>query len=891
MDLRAAVTSLLRSVTDDGLGQIALGEDELVQRWGWGGPWYVKVLRAKPLEGLQFAFGPDPFIQGDGRLPWIALVGAQAPDDAGGLMLVCEGRLPGLGDTRMVVVDTVDGRHLEVIHPRDGAPRLVGDVNLRALGSTLRRMLGLPAYPARASIIEIATRALLHRAATVQQGSRSWLIEHDPLVAVARDFGAEPQETGNSDWLAEATLQRLSSGEPRARLACVLAEIIADVGLDGALWMGPDLAIDAIDALLPENEPALELANLLTESRDVLAARLRFQARGSSDEDAVTPSGLSDRGGSGDSGWPYNIETIRLETGPVGDALRSPDRRGARLAANILAEIDQGEGWVSGGDDHWIWYPTRLGVELRSATDAQGHEFLTVDTRVVVLPRGAPEPQELLNELNVHAAGWWWWFDDRTDTVFCSMRCRADPAAWSWPHILLGILPLYATAADAMADRVAEVTGGDVAVALHPERGLRPDVDGFVVAARMGPRDPSASLDVWISTLDYARLDTALSILSGEGTSVGCPLFAEVTEQTGQPRIVLRRHWHPELGWGWQMVCLSGVLGRGGAVSDEIHRVCSLMNRRQHDEPAGDNRFGSWVHIPGLGLTHHTFIPAGEIEKLACSALATFGNVAALMIDVERSKRDLDDLIATARPSLDGPLTMYNISPETLTNNLPVVNMTTGPKGWPYFDQRVQKRVQSGWTAEGDASGAEDGGDLWLVPRHAPICGFGNFNPMGPTVGSLEAAVRVAPDGTESWVLYYVQRHPVSPSVRYLGHAEDLDSFGPLIIRALNGRDPEVAVFGSGPEWLDIWMHEDAVLEGVRQFARASPEADWSARAALLRRSSNPWDRLSDSNAPDDRDAEDEGDQIEAWLAAITNLDVVASHQLFLRSAWEPARA
>jgi hypothetical protein len=587
----------------------------------------------------------------------------------------------------------------------------------------------------------------------------------------------------------------------------------------------------------------------------------------------------------------YNIETRRLVHGPVGEALASASRPAEQLVSNILESLDRGEGWIVVEEAGGSWYPGRLGVDFRIKGSPDDSKFLHVDTEVVEVPDESKALHSLLNDLNVHAAGWWWWFDRSSGTVICSISAVVDPKAWWWPQILHGVLPLYATATESMADRLVEITHGVVKLKEHPERGHRTEVDGFILGTRLGARDMSASLDLWLSTLDYSRLHDALVILSDyQAVSIDSPLHVQVLDSTEEPRIILRKHWHPELGWGWQLASVSGINTSENGGHDDLHLLASLMNARQHADGTGRDRFGGWVTLPDLGLTHLTFIPAVEIDRVISVAEETLGHVAALMVDFDTRRYDLANMEATAQPSIEGPLTMFETKDE-VEIEMPMVNIKLGPIGWPYLDQRVQHRFLDGWRAEDEREPGDEDADTWLLPRHLLICSFGIFNPMGPTVSSLEAAMVTFRDRDPYWSLFHVLRHPMSPRVTHLGSTNTLDDLDGLITESLAVTE-DVCVLGTGPHWLDIFGHFDAVIEGARRFASMTTETDWQLQAmSLMVHSSDPWARISEPVTGDEFEWPSGLDPIEGWLQAITNPDVVAGHRLYLRSAWEGARA
>ena len=166
---------------------------------------------------------------------------------------------------------------------------------------------------------------------------------------------------------------------------------------------------------------------------------------------------------------------------------------------------------------------------------------------------------------------------------------------------------------------------------------------------------------------------------------------------------------------------------------------------------------------------------------------------------------------------------MFNLTEEMADTELSMAHLKVGAVGWPYFEQRVQQRFQEGWRGGGVREG-EDEAELWLLPRHFPICSFGIFNPVGPTVSSLELSYVVPKEGDATWYLYLVLRHPFSPQITYLGAAPTREDIDRLIIEALSETDPATGVFGSSPDWLDIFSHKEAVVEGARNSLCAHPK-------------------------------------------------------------------
>lgn len=322
------------------------------------------------------------------------------------------------------------------------------------------------------------------------------------------------------------------------------------------------------------------------------------------------------------------------------------------------------------------------------------------------------------------------------------------------------------------------------------------------------------------------------------------------------------------------------------AGAGSLRELAARLNAAQAEPARPGNRFGGWTYAGELGLAHLTFVPAFVLDSIIAGAGPTIGDVAALMLDVHLRLSDLD--VADAAPLPDD--VEHRPTADGLLDELGQVGWKSGPIGWSYVDPNgrppslSEEASQAMWTDLVPAA-------LWTVPRHLPLCSFGIFNPMGPTVGSLEVALVPSASGALTFALYCLMRHPHLPEAHCLGHAETGGELAALITDML--ADPEGRVLGSGPEWLDVFAEADAVLAGVRRFASAREEVDWRAIADdLVQHALNPWARVSAHDAPRRPSPwPADADSIDCWIEAITDDGVIAGHQLFLRSAWEGARA
>jgi len=569
------------------------------------------------------------------------------------------------------------------------------------------------------------------------------------------------------------------------------------------------------------------------------------------------------------------------------EALQAGEHRNEKFAEMLVNDLDAGEGWTDHHDDAWWWYPGTLAVQVRYSLDGNRDGGVDVNIRVV---RGAELTIDLaqwLNDSNAHALGWWWWFEQDTGDVYCSMRTTTDAQTWWWPMITTLALPHAVTVAESMARIIADAGNGQVALESHPSRGPRAEVDGWILGTQLGPRDMAASLDPWLAPNELSRLALYLEALgSGQSGEVREPLTVVVSSSDGEPRVTLRRHWHASWGWGWQLALLTGIKTTGTAPTSDGKALALFLNQEQALTHQVKNQFGGWIYDQDAGVLHLTFLPGLIVDQLISAAGPTIGDVAALMMELPTKAAML---YALPVEQLSPSLSLQPVD-EGIGELLRTLTFRVGPIGWSY-ELGAYPEITETSNDVGVAWSAEQPDGAWNIPKHLPVCSFGIFNPMGPTVSSLEIGMRGTRSGIE-FSLFYVMRHPHSPEIRLIGTSNDLDDIDTLIFNCLADHDPETSVLGSGPEWIEIFAHPDSVLAGLRAFAAADEEADWRATADdLVNYALAPWGRVSAREPSTDSTFDAGADPIDCWLSAVTDYVVLVGQKLFMRSAWEGALA
>jgi hypothetical protein len=317
----------------------------------------------------------------------------------------------------------------------------------------------------------------------------------------------------------------------------------------------------------------------------------------------------------------YILRTNRPVDSTVGKALNSTDPWTAML--NVLRDnLDQGEGWAwnEDGGIRWLVGRTLLTVDLVN-------DRLVADIRVARTGPEALAPTGLLTQLNLAAGGWAWWIDDER-CVHCSIVVPADVKEWWWLQLLYDQVGLMAAAAELAADDVAAVSAGHVIHATHPVRGHREQHDGWVDGLLLGSRDPSASLELFLTTLEYRRASDALAFLVGEDrAAVRLPLmlYAELRDDVS---LILKRVWHPLFGWGWLRLALLEVDVSSDPVGLDLAQT---LTARSCQNGSLNAVIGAWVWQPGLGLVQVGFVPALTAESITDHSEGGIGEVMALM--------------------------------------------------------------------------------------------------------------------------------------------------------------------------------------------------------------------------------------------------------------------
>jgi hypothetical protein len=575
-----------------------------------------------------------------------------------------------------------------------------------------------------------------------------------------------------------------------------------------------------------------------------------------------------------------NLETVRPLYGLIGHVYGGADDPGERLLQALADGLDQGEGWAVTDDGEMRWYAGKLAAEVKIRTvDFEGDVQKFAELTIVLVDGVSQCPDDLLkllNQLNSQSAGWVVWLDSDRKIISCSARVPLFQSNWWWVNVLWRIIPAAVTMAEANAMWLAKLSGGAVAERNHPSRGQRTIRDTWIDGVLLGPREPVSSMGLMLTALDLAQMHEVLESRDRfSAVGMGWPLTVSLQDNRGLVLAQLREHWQSEFGLGWQFTSV-GSLSFGsesfenGPTAEHLGSAAGA-NEAMLKSDSCVPIFGGWVVVSPLGIVRQVFLPAPIMEEVQALSQSTFGTVTGLMFAA------LEESYGSSSPDVD--VDMIDDLNDEFEDSVHTLNLKNG------FLSHSTLLPLDRHEAVRERTGTEE--DFWMGPRHALVCSFGIFNPVGPTVSSLELAL-----AGEEWVVYWVMRHPFGPEIFEIGRTSGARA-STEIPRILEDclADPEQGVLGSGCHWMNVRLpqYEDAIRRGLERFARSSVEDDLNTRCRrIIGGQCDPWAAIE---IPDEQLPEIEiDDVVDLWVGLITDANIVHGHQAFMRSAWEGAK-
>jgi hypothetical protein len=543
--------------------------------------------------------------------------------------------------------------------------------------------------------------------------------------------------------------------------------------------------------------------------------------------------------------------------------------------------------WSTDTEDglhHWLF---RLEQAITRADIDNGWVSWSATTWVIRDIVDATAALELCNALNTQTAGWAYVFDEDERSIQAITTYAGHPD-WEQPyaHWITSALLSY-WHADTIADALAGMVRGavDVSGPVHAG-GARPEPDSmfkYLQAMRQRPEwvfSPTMNLlpDMqeltravvdWIGD-EVQRVDSTdqnLRIIGVDATNLMKVAAYEITAgiESREP-----------FGQGFVARIRVPVTL---PPNDSLTRLVNRLNHGSSDQAtslgaffASDNSVWHEVYVPGFTLGNMqvgrsrpdgTELLSGIIARLATALGRILGEVTAGPDVVESMPSD--DRLERVRAAFSAPA-------------LDALSGEPSPS-----PERADRRY------------------LWISDP-VDLCHFGIFNPMGPTLTTLQ----LAPLESGGFALLYLMRHPFRPEFKELARLTDLTELGELISTNLPGD------LGSMPEFLWIVapesIHQQTVdglwnAFGTLSVADQNADVDLAWEAATLRHfAGRAWDRLNNPHAVPQPESPSKGitdmdyvtppgryRDLEDWFFAAADTDNVAGTLLAFPSAWDGA--
>ncbi len=598
------------------------------------------------------------------------------------------------------------------------------------------------------------------------------------------------------------------------------------------------------------------------------------------------------------------FQTVRPTSDPVAVALSADDPRSAFLD---LMRDRLGPGrWAFPIDNGFAWVAYRLKHSIECFNNDDG---VLVARSTFVLVENVTDVGQALNMvgyLNQRSFGGALWFDFGAGTICLTTVAHLDPRSW-WNAYLFGsIVPRLVGICEHLAPRLADWVDAEVALAAHPEHGLRTDPDQFCGEHTMDTYVPEAGAGLWWSAREVLGFREVVdSLVSDGGGRIEWPvdplpgtLLSDSMGTTA--RLPMGEGWlqatvgeadHPDLGLGLQVLLSLSVKFAGTAPDgvDEVQPrsmdamfVANELNRLVAVCCPAPLTLAGWT-LWDNQLHQATYVQPEVVRMLQSAAQPTVGEALGLLV------RDLivnvDPLRFLLGHEDNADVEWAHIEEVSWRG----VGQNAGYKSLLVNEAECVPRAIEGLPVNTLLSEPVDLDDeLWALQSNHLVMTMGIFNPVGPSVGSIELAIDY---NLQRGLLVERLRHPFSPSIR-LWAVLDRDGFASLddFVELLIERLP-----WSTFEWVRILDSDPAVASsverGLLRFIKRR-DLDLATEAQrLIDGMVNPWIRLDRQYVPSGSLQEFDGDSADLWLEAVTHPAVVDSCLAHLRSAWEGAKA
>ena len=603
----------------------------------------------------------------------------------------------------------------------------------------------------------------------------------------------------------------------------------------------------------------------------------------------------------------FTVGTSRPIGSPIMTALTAEDPAAAFLELCRTA-LDVGE-WSYEVDGGFAWIPHRSvhTLEILERPSDAGGQWVCRSTQHLVTSVDSDYASDFVNYLNQRNFGVAFFFNPGTGDVYASASVVLDPAQWWDALLFLNAITRSVGPLEVMIPMIERECRGTAIPALHPVLGERSQPDGWVLEFDAISRSPEAGTGVWFAQREIKAMRQALAkshALAGLNDEADRVLAVGYDkDSTAATNFEMDyqlpffdstcevRCWqadHPEFGMGIEILISTPIQFEdpsedGGPPISSMGALAytNAFNSLQHFGMPASLNTGAWS-VWRSKFSWSMFIDAESVWFLQSLAGLHVGEVLALLVGATPAVlATLYEWIGEIDPSL------YTLD---------------HPGGWSGVEQNAGKHS---YFCESSAveelirnlpinellEPIDVTDELWSFQHSRVLCRFGIFNPVGPSIGSLEVAIDY---NLGSALLLERTRHPLSPSLR-LHAVIDREGY------------ESIAVFGAGVladlpwspfDWFEFeeWSQEDdnTMLRGLLTFGyrHAAEGVDLGLKAAqLVACLGQPWDILE---RPDDLPLyplPEEEDPVEYWAVVVSRSWNIDNYKAYLRSAWQGAIA
>lgn len=564
--------------------------------------------------------------------------------------------------------------------------------------------------------------------------------------------------------------------------------------------------------------------------------------------------------------------------------------------------------WIVEHSTGFWWVPFRLqhAIDLVVPDPETGTEVACrSEIRVVDRIESAIEAVNICHYFNQRPFGGAMWYDDVQKAIFVTSSLHLKPENWFNAFIFESTVSRLIGICERLAPRLSGLVDGKVPDTEHPVLGRRETPDQFydehlattytpeattglwwsrreIEAFRRGVRFflQTSDLDDYADQLDPYEYENDLTAMENFAVSLQLPCGAS------EAMIRVGDSDHPDLGRGMELLLVSPFRLEGEtnlavppSSSFEAMWVANMLNQTQRDGLPLPLSISGWTTWRGQ-LCLSAFIDAETSRVLQHLASPRAGEAMAVVTEMFCRNMRFLEAAATETGIFD---TDWEYTEEVYWRG---VSQNAGHFSLLVDDATLVRELTDGLPTNEVFDAIEVDG-LWALQHSRLIAAFGIFNPVGPSVGSIEIAINY---GSGRAMLLERLRHPFVPAIRLYALLdregfEDLPRFVEAMVSKLE--------WGS-VDWFEVVDRGeevgDALRRGLRNLATAT-EADVAVEASWLRSSlESPWVRLTKERPPEwtlPRGAS----AVEWWIEAVTKPENIDTHVAYLRSAWEGAKA